>query len=50
MKGFFSWAAVALLVASTSINYSMVSASSSAASSSGNSSVIRTPSGGGWHK
>ncbi|AUZ03886.1 MULTISPECIES: hypothetical protein [Vitreoscilla] len=49
MKGFFSWAAVALLVASTSINYSMVSTSSTA-SKSGNSSVVRTPSSGGWHK
>lgn len=48
MKGFFSWAAVALLVASTSINYSMVS--TSGAASSGNSSVVRTPSSGGWHK
>lgn len=49
MKGFFSWAALALLVVSTSINYSMVS-TSGAASSSSNSSVVRTPSGGGWHK
>ena len=49
MKGFFSWAAMALIMISSTINYSMVSTKSTASGGSGGS-VVRTPSGGGWHK
>lgn len=50
MKGFFSWYAVALLIASTGVNYWMVSDQSKGGSSGGGGSSVIRSGGGSWHK